>query len=160
MESLNVNHNYIVPSTNHGLMRFTTNAPTAGWYRIRELFQMQNHFNPSKFFKLCNYFTANFWTLNYICKRVPPKSPTLFIISLTFSGLYVHVCVLSEIRSLAALALNNKVAEAVRSCKNAHFLLDWWHIFAKLFSLSFPISSKLRFRTMTSSSVLCCFCSV
>lgn len=35
------------------------------------------------------------------------------------------VCMLSEIKHLAALALNNKVAEAVRSCKNTHFLLYW-----------------------------------
>lgn len=157
MESLDVNHNYIVPFNNCGLIRFTTtqNAQAAGCQRIRESFRMQNHFSPRKFFKLCNCFTSNFWTSNCICKRVAPKSPTLFIISLTLLGLYVHVSVLSEIRCLAAPALNNKVAEAVRSCKNAHFLLDWWHIFAKLFSHSFPISSKLRFRTMTSSSFLC-----
>ena len=139
--------------TNCRLITVTTTygAETAGRHRIRESFSMQNYFFSSTF-------------LTFSIALLPAFEPQILywksVTSLLFLRLCVHVCVFSERRCLTELALNNKVAEAVRSCKNTHFLLYWPRIFANPFSLSFPIWSKLRVRTETSNSFLWSFCSV
>lgn len=123
MESLDIQPNYIVQFDNCWSIRFTTtySSQTIGSHRIRESFQCKTIYFSSKFFKLCNCFTSNFQTQIAYIKECHPN-PQHSSWSLSYPCV---VCMLSEIRHLAALALNYKVAEAVRSCKNTHFLLYW-----------------------------------
>lgn len=126
-ESVDIKPNYIAQCNNCRLIKFsTTYCAQIDCHRIRGSFRMQNYFfSTVSFPNFAIVLLQTFEPQHFIYEMAPTKSITLFIFFLTSWRLHMYVCMFCEIKCLAALALNNKVAEAVRSCKNTHFLLYW-----------------------------------